>query len=199
MRLTSGSFEIKAASHGLEGKDNVSIANVEINITSGKDGIHAESEDDANLGFVYIQSGTFNIFSEGDGISASAWLQIDDGTFRIVSGGYIVVCGLTVGDTATLDYNISGVITGGTFIGTGTESRMAQSFSNSEQAVVAVRVGNQPAGTPIALKDSKGNTVISSYAPELDFADVILSSPDIVKGGTYTITVGSVSSEVTAD
>jgi len=36
------------------------------------------------------------------------------------------------------------------------------------------------------------------YTPELSFAVVILSSPDIVSGETYTITVGSASGEFEA-
>ncbi len=59
----------------------------------------------------------------GDGIDANGTLEI--------SGGYIVVTGPTQGDTSTLDYDKTGVITGGTFIGTGA-SGMAQSFSDSE-------------------------------------------------------------------
>ena len=93
--------------------------------------------------------------------------------------------------TSTLDYESSGIITGGTFIGTGA-SGMAQTFSSSEQGVIAVSVGNCPAGTAITLTDAEGNTVIG-YPPEQSFAVVILSSPDIIKGQTYTITVGSAS------
>ena len=75
---------------------------------------------------------------------------------------------------------------------------MAQSFSDSEQGVIALRAGNQPAGTAITLTDADGKTIISSYEPGLDFAVVILSSPDIAKGETYTITIGSSTSEFTA-
>ena len=74
---------------------------------------------------------------------------------------------------------------------------MAQTFSDSKQGVVAVSVGNQSAGTNITLKDKNGKTLIT-YAPELSFAVVILSSPDIVSGDTYTITVGSESGEFEA-
>lgn len=108
-----------------------------------------------------------------------------------------MVVGPTQGDTATLDYDKSAVISGGTFIGTGA-SGMAQSFSDSEQGVIAVSVGNQSAGTTIILKDAKGNEIIN-YAPELNFAVVILSSPDVVKGETYNITVGSQSGEFEAN
>lgn len=134
-------------------------------------------------GSIVVSGGTLYINSSGDGMDANGTLTI--------SGGHTTVVGPTQGDTATLDYDVSGIITGGTFIGTGA-SGMAQTFSNSEQGVIAVSVGSQSAGTQITLTDSKGNVVIS-YAPELNFAVVILSSPDIVKGETYTITVGAAS------
>jgi len=63
--------------------------------------------------------------------------------------------------------------------------------------VVAVSVGNQAAGTQILLKDKNGNAVLE-HTPELSFAVVILSSPELVKGGTYTITVGAQSGEFEA-
>lgn len=68
--LTSGTYEITAASQGL----------------SGKDGIHAENTDDTSLGFLYISGGTFIITADGDGISASAYLQIENGSFTITTG-----------------------------------------------------------------------------------------------------------------
>lgn len=76
---------------------------------------------------------------------------------------------------------------------------MAQSFSDSEQCAIAVRVGNQSAGTVITLTDSDGNTLIFFYTPKLDFEGEIISSLDIVKGKTYKISVGSTSGEITAN
>lgn len=140
-------------------------------------------------GKIVISGGKLNITASGDGIDSNGTLEI--------SGGNITVCGPTVGDTATLDFDVSGVITGGTFIGTGA-SGMAQTFSSSEQGVISVNVGNESVGTEITLKDKSGNTIIS-HKPELDFAVVILSSPEIVSGETYTLTVGSSSKEFTAD
>ena len=139
-------------------------------------------------GSIKITGGNLYINSSGDGLDANGTLEI--------SGGYTVVVGPTQGDTATLDYDTSGIITGGTFIGTGA-SGMAQTFSDSKQGVVAVRVGNQSAGTQIILKDKNGNTVLG-HTPELNFAVVILSSPDMVKGESYTITVGTQSGEFEA-
>ena len=69
---------------------------------------------------------------------------------------------------------------------------MAQTFSDSTQGVIAVNAGQRAAGMLITLTDQKGNTV---YTSELDFNVVILSSPDIISGDTYTITIGSDSGE----
>ena len=140
-------------------------------------------------GSIKISGGTLYINSSGDGLDANGTLEI--------SGGHTTVVGPTQGDTATLDYDKSGIITGGTFIGTGAQG-MAQSFSDSEQGVVAISVGNQSAGTKILLKDKSGNTIIE-HSPELNFAVVILSSPDIKKGNTYTVLVGSESGEFEAN
>lgn len=139
-------------------------------------------------GSIMISGGNLCINASGDGIDANGTLTI--------TGGYTVVTGPTHGDTATLDYDKSAVIKGGTFIGTGAVG-MAQTFSNSEQGVISVRVGNQIAGTEVTLKDKEGNIMIS-FEPELPFAVVIIISPDIVSGETYTITVGSLSAEFEA-
>ena len=139
-------------------------------------------------GSIKVSGGNLYINSSGDGLDANGTLEI--------TGGYTVVVGPTQGDTATLDYDKSGIITGGTFIGTGA-SGMAQTFSDSKQGVVAVSVGNQSAGTQIILKDKNGNTVLE-HTPELNFAVVILSSPDMTKGESYAITVGTQSGDFEA-
>lgn len=134
-------------------------------------------------GSIVISGGNLYVNASGDGLDANGTIAI--------SGGYTVVVGPTRGDTATLDYDTTATITGGTFIGTGA-SGMAQTFSGGSQGVFAVNVGSQSAGANITLYDKNGNAIIS-YAPELSFSVVILSSPDIVSGETYTITVGSAS------
>ena len=154
----------------------------------GSMGGHGGMSSNSN-GSIKISGGNLYINSSGDGIDANGTLEI--------SGGYTVVVGPTQGDTATLDYDKSATITGGTFIGTGAQG-MAQTFSDSKQGVVAINVGNQSAGTKILLKDQSGNTILA-HTPELNFAVVILSSPDINKGETYTVTVGSRSGEFEAN
>ena len=135
-------------------------------------------------GSVTISGGTLYIRSSGDGIDANGTVTI--------SGGHTTIVGPTQGDTATLDYDKTCVITGGTFIGTGS-TMMAQTFSQgSTQGVFAVTCGSQQAGSTITLQNAAGETVID-YTPDLPFGLVILSSADIVAGENYTITVGQAS------
>lgn len=197
--IQGGDINISESYEGLEAL-NVNISSGNISLISSDDGINAAGGTDnsglggprqgdmfggSSNGSVKISGGSIYINASGDGIDANGYIEITD--------GYIVVCGPTVGDTATLDYDTTATISGGTFIGTGA-SGMAQTFSESEQGVYAVSVGNVSAGTNIVLEDMEGNTILE-YTPELDFSVVILSSPDINKAETYKITVGDVSGE----
>ncbi len=158
--------------------------------TGGRDGMFGDGgwSSSSSDGTIVISGGTLYINASGDGLDANGTIEI--------SGGYITVVGPTQGDTATLDYDISAAITGGTFIGTGA-SGMAQTFSDSEQGVIAVRVSELSAGTTVTITDSDGNTILT-FTPELAFNVIIVSSPDLVSGETYTITAGSISGDVEA-
>ncbi|MBE6631696.1 MAG: carbohydrate-binding domain-containing protein [Ruminococcaceae bacterium] len=140
-------------------------------------------------GSINIYGGKLYIESSGDGIDANGTLEI--------SGGYTVVCGPTTGDTATLDYDRSATISGGTFIGTGA-SGMAQTFSDAKQGLISLNVGSRNAGTEIKLYDSEGK-LLASQTPELPFAVVIISTPELKSGETYRISVGSDSAEFEAN
>lgn len=212
LTITDGTIDITESYEGLEGL-HIKVSGGDIKLVSSDDGLNAAGGTDSSgtggvrggdqfggrggmgggmssssNGSIVISGGDLYVNASGDGIDANGYLEI--------TGGYTVVVGPTQGDTATLDYDTSATITGGTFIGTGA-SGMAQTFSDSEQGVIAVSVGNCTAGTEISLQDADGNTVLS-YAPELNFAVVILSSPDIEKGETYKIIVGDASGEFEA-
>ncbi len=218
LTITAGKIDIRESYEGLEAL-HIAVQGGDIKLKADDDGLNAAGGTDqsgteggrdgmfsgfgggrpggmgaggmsANSnGSIKISGGTLYINSSGDGIDANGTLEI--------SGGHITVVGPTQGDTATLDYDKSATITGGTFIGTGAQG-MAQSFSDSGQGVIAISVGSQSANTKIVLKDKNGKTVIE-HSPELNFAVVILSSPEIIKGETYSIAVGSKSGEFEAN
>lgn len=206
LNVTAGTINISKSYEGLEGL-HINISGGDITLTASDDGLNAAGGTDSSgstggrdgkfgrgkpsssNGTITISGGTLKIKASGDGIDAN-------GSFDI-TGGNITISGPTQGDTATLDYDTTGTISGGTFIGTGASGGMAETFSDSEQGVITASVGNQSAGTKIKLTDSKGNTLIT-HTPDLDFALVILSSPDIISGETYTLTIGTSTSEFTA-
>lgn len=139
-------------------------------------------------GSITITGGDIYVRASGDGIDANGSLTI--------SGGNVTICGPNRGDTATLDFDTTGVISGGTFIGSGA-SGMAQTFSDSSQGVVTAHVGSVAAGTQITLADKNGN-VLLSCSPELDCSIVIFSSPELVKGETYSIGIAGNNTDCTA-
>lgn len=221
LTIKNGTIDISTCYEGLEGL-HVKVTGGTVKLAASDDGINAAGGTDSSgtggrggdqfggrggmgspgamgapgamggsssNGSIVISGGNLYINSSGDGLDANGTLEI--------SGGYTVVVGPTRGDTATLDYDSTATISGGTFIGTGA-SGMAQTFSTSSQGVIAVSTGNQSSGTKIVLRDVIGNTIIT-HEPELDFAVVILSSPEIKKGESYTITVGTSSKSFTAN
>lgn len=204
LTVTGGTVEISESYEGLEGL-HVVISGGGITLTATDDGINAAGGNDqsgaggrdgmfgggmaaSSGGSILISGGTLDVTASGDGIDANGTLEI--------TGGSITICGPAQGDTATLDYDLSAVISGGTFIGTGS-SGMAQNFSSAEQGVIAVQVGNQEAGAEVTLTDGDGNTVLT-VTPSLSYTLVILSSPELVSGETYTLTAGSYSGVCTA-
>ncbi len=84
--FTNGVYTITSSSHGMDVNDSVRISEADITIYSGKDGIHAEN-DDASLGYFYMDNGNLDIEAEGDGISASYYVQIENGDIDILTGG----------------------------------------------------------------------------------------------------------------
>ncbi len=207
LTVSGGSITITESYEGLEGL-HVIVSGGDIRMTASDDGINAAGGTDqsgtggirddqfgggrpggpggmggSSNGSILISGGKVSIKASGDGLDANGTLKI--------TGGYTVVCGPTQGDTATLDFDTSAIITGGTFIGTGA-SGMAQTFSGSEnQGVIAVSVGSRAAGTPFTLTNAKGEKIIDGFAPELSYGVVILSTPELRKGASYTITVGT--------
>ena len=203
LTFQGGTVDISESYEGLEGL-HIRIADGDISLISSDDGLNAAGGTDSSgtggfrgddmfggmgghggmstgNGSITISGGCLYIQASGDGIDANGTLSI--------SGGHTVVTGPTQGDTAVLDYDKTAIITGGTFIGTGS-TMMAQVFSDgSTQGYFAVQ-GSSSAGTTLTLTDSSGKTVLE-HTPTLNYSLIILSSPDIISGQSYTITLSN--------
>lgn len=213
MTVSGDAIDISESYEGLEAL-HLDIQGGEISLVSRDDGLNAAGGTDgsgstggrdgrfgggwmgggrggfssaSSEGSIAISGGTLTIQASGDGLDANGTIEI--------TGGTTVVTGPTSGDTAVLDYDTSAAIAGGTFLGTGAAG-MAQTFRSAGQGVVTERVSGE-AGEEIVLADASG-TALLTLSPALDFQFIVLSSPDLVSGETYTLTVGGTSTEVQA-
>lgn len=209
--INGGALTIPKGYEGLEGL-HIRIHGGEITLTADDDGLNAAGGTDqsgfgggfgrgdrfggrgfggmqAGSGSIVISGGRLSVTAYGDGIDAN-------GSFRM-DGGQVIVCGPTQGDTATLDYDTTAEINGGTFIGTGAAGRMAQIFSGGTQGQIAVQINKTSAGTAITLTDTE-EFLLLSHTPALDYQAVILSAPTIEPGQPYTLQVGTSSGTFTA-
>lgn len=209
VNIEGGTIVINESYEGIEGL-SISISGGSTALTASDDGLNAAGGnasggsqtfgsddwgggapggmiDGGTGGSIVISGGSLKITAGGDGIDSNGSLEI--------SGGYTVVEGPTQGDTSVLDFNSSGTLTGGTFIGTG-GAGMASNFTDAEQGLIAVSVGDQSAGSSVKLTNSNGD-VIAEVTPELDYAVVYVSTQDMAQGDTYTLTAGTYSESIT--
>lgn len=201
LTISDGVIRISGCYEGLEGL-SIAITGGDVSLTAVDDGLNAAGGNDQS-GFggprggdifgsdancdIAISGGTLYVNAEGDAIDSNGSLTI--------SGGTTILSSPVSGDTSSLDYASSGVISGGVFIATGASS-MNMGFSTaSTQGSIMLRTDVQPAGTEIALTDENGNQLLSRTADQ-DFSCITLSCPELVQGGSYTLSVGNQTTEI---
>lgn len=204
--VSGGSIEVLKCYEGLEGT-NIDISGGEITVTAVDDGINAaggadnsgfgggwsrpgmggmpgmggraiSSGADTSTPYVSITGGVININSTADGIDSNGNLT--------VSGGEIYISGPVNGVDSAIDYDGTAVITGGIVVAVCKYSGMTQSFgSSSTQQVLSLSASGLGTGE-VRLEDSSGNLLVS-YTPSKSYSAILISCPQIVKGGTYVV------------
>lgn len=207
VNILNGKITIEQSYEGVEGV-NINITGGEVTINSSDDGINAGGGSDTGMDdrmgrdnfsqssseyLLTISGGKIIINANGDGLDSNGNL--------IVEGGEIYINGPTNDGNGALDYGdgADSWITGGTIVACGS-SGMAENFGEekSKQNSVLHNFDSKiSGGTEVKVTDSNGN-IILSYTPEKDYQSVVFSSPNL-KNGTYTITAGDISDEITVD
>ncbi len=223
--INSGDFEIATGDDGIHADENVTVAGGNISITesyegieglsvditageitivSGDDGMNAAGGNDSSgVGgfgndifavtegaYINISGGVVNINASGDGIDSNGDL--------IVTDGEIYVSGPVDSGNSVLDYNGEGTISGGVFVGAG-PSEMTQNFGDTSlQGVMMVSISSASAGSAVTLTDESGTQVLFS-TPEKTYSCVIISCPEIVQGGTYTLSAGEYTTQISME
>lgn len=203
--VKGGTITVEKSYEGIEGL-MIDIEGGLITVKSEDDGLNAAGGNDSSGNtsrwgdnpfsstegaYIKITGGELIVDAGGDGIDSNGDLFMEGGNVRVegpVSDG-----------NGTLDFNGTGTISGGTFIGTGSAG-MLQAFSaESVQPVIVVYYGeSQSAGTAVTVLDSSQKE-IASVSPAKGFTALIFSSPELKDGDTYQIQTGEDSVEITLD
>ena len=203
--ISEGKIDITQSYEGIEGL-SIDIAGGEISVLASDDGINAAGGNDSSSSegfqggddqfastegaYIQISGGVLYVNASGDGIDSNGDIT--------VSGGETYVSGPTNDGNGSLDYNGSAQITGGIFAASGS-SGMAQNFdSSSTQGTIMVNIDEQEGNTEISLLDSS-STELLSWTAEKQYSSIIISTPEIQQGETYTITAGTAEQSVTMD
>lgn len=197
LTINGGLIAIEKSYEGLEAT-TVNIAGGEIDITATDDGINAAGGNDTNAGnsgryggdrfsnstgTLNISGGYVRINCNGDGLDSNGDINM--------SGGTALVNGPTNSGNGAIDYEKNFNITGGTLIAIGA-SGMAEAPSNtSSQYSIKFNINAQSTGSTIKLVDSSGNEIISMSSLK-SYSSVVISTPKLQKGNTYSLVVDSV-------
>jgi len=196
--VNNGYVNIAKSFEGIESA-SITIDNSNVWIVSSDDGFNAtaglvaggtESNDKSNLN---INSGYICVnVSGGDAIDSNGNI--------IIKGGTIVAHGPSSQPEVGMDYNGSCTISGGILVVSGTNTNMTQapSTSSSQYSVIIRFTASQSAKSIVHIQDSDGNDVLT-FAPARTYQSIILSSPKLIKGNTYTIYTGGSSTGTVTD
>ena len=162
-----------------------------------QEGFSGTADSGGGESWIHISGGSVTVVNEtardADGFDSNGDI--------IISGGDIRISLVNSGSNSALDYGSEsgGVmeISGGTVIACGSYA-MAEGFdSTSTQCAILYNVKRGvAAGRTLGLEDSEGN-VLLSYEVPCSFSSVILSSPELKLGETYTMVIGDTAEEIT--
>jgi hypothetical protein len=139
---------------------------------------------------LYVNGGTLEVWASGDGLDSNG-----DAT---ITGGEITVHGPTTDSNGALDVHGTFDVSGGTLLATGSAQMMVAPAADSAQGWIATALDTTAAaGSEVVVTDADG-AAVATYTPQKDFASVVLSSADISRGETYTVTVDGTATTVTA-
>ena len=195
--ISGGEIDIRQSYEGIEATA-ITVSGGSVSLTASDDGLNAAGgNDESGFGWndmftsdgvssITISGGEVHVNASGDGIDSNGDL--------FVTGGSVVVSGPTNSGNGALDYNGSASITGGTVIAAGAVG-MAQSFgSGSSQVSFLVNLSGG-AGSEITVTDQSGRVILSGTV-EKQFTCVVISSPELQVGESYTVSSGTSSATV---
>ena len=192
--ITSGSYEITAGKHGLEGKDSVRIANGDIVIKAEEDGIHSGNDEDDTVGYTYIAGGNITLTVGDDGIHSDTQLVVAGGKIQVTESyeGLEGLCIEIAGGEIDVKASDDGLNAAGGNDGSGMKGRFGEDpFAVNEDTNIFISGGKVTVNADGDGVDSNGNLYVSG-------GELVVHGPtDSANGaldynGSAVITGGSV-------
>ena len=206
LTIEGGDIQITQSYEGIEGLF-IEISGGDIYVKASDDGMNANGDEmfgpgfgglagvsgeleDANT-YLHITGGHVLVDAAGDGLDSNGLL--------LVEGGDIFVSGPSNSMNGALDSGTTARITGGKVVAIGA-SGMDETFdSESTQPTIKCTFNTYLDGSdPVTLTDSSGNA-IAEFSIEVEgkrYNSVVISSPDLTIGETYTLTCGEETVEI---
>lgn len=224
LTINGGTIKITKSYEGLEGAI-ITLNDGDVDVTSSDDGVNAAGgeattsdttststtdtaakDTDANQqsrgskgipgrtssnNELRINGGFLTVNADGDGLDSNGSITM--------TGGTVIVNGPTASGNGALDYDGTFVISGGYLIAAGS-SGMAQGTSDTstQNTLVMTFPETQKAGTLVHVQDSKGTNIVT-FAPAKNYQNVVISSPNLTKDGSYVVYSGGTSTGKAVD
>lgn len=191
--ISGGTVSIEKSYEGIEGAV-INISGGEVSLVSSDDGFNATDG--------VTQQGGMGTYSQGVELNISGGMVyadaqgdgLDSNGNMTVSGGTVLVNGPTNGGNGSLDGNGEIIVNGGILIAAGSAQMAEAPTADSAQCCLSANLGSaQEAGTLVTLTDEAENELLS-YAPTKTFEHIVISTPEVEKGKTYTLSAGGTSS-----
>lgn len=193
LQINSGEINITNSYEGIEsaviiingGSIHLVASDDGINVAGGADssamGGRPGQNNFANLSNyrLSINGGYTYVDAAGDGLDANGSIEM--------TNGIVIVNGPTANNNGALDYDGGFVITGGYLVAAGSAG-MAQApdTSSTQNSVIYNFAATQPAGTIVHIADADGNNLLT-FTPLRQYQSIVLSSPALINGETYTV------------
>ena len=202
LEINGGKIDIKKSYEGLESV-TLTINDGNIHLVASDDGMNAAGGNDNSAmnnrpgknhfssgnGMIYLNGGYVHLDAAGDGIDANGSIEMTNGT--------VIVNGPTNGGNGILDYDSNFNISGGLLIGAGSSEMLQTPSTSSTQNTMVVNT-NLSNGTLLNIKDKSGNNILT-FTPSKSAQCIIISSPNLKAGETYTISTGGSSTGTELD
>lgn len=194
--IDNGTINITKSYEGIEAA-RITFNDGNINIVSKDDGINVAGGNDSSSSnrkganefssninnLLTINGGTIYVNATGDGIDVNGSAYIN--------GGNIKVDGPTNSGNGALDYDKTFEITGGTLLAGGASGMLLGCSSSSTiYNITIVFTTSYNSGDKISIVD-ENNLEIINYESDKSYNSLVVASPKLKKGNTYTIKVNN--------